>query len=157
MLKTLPLHTLLLLLCALPSLAAAQTSDAALLRCATQTDITARLACFDALARQAQQRHSAGLSAPEVNDTRRESEFGKPRIDASDIEVLESRIPGRFEGWSPRQRFTLANGQVWQISDDSSSFGNAQDVAVKIRRGAIGSYFMDVEGVRRSPRVRRVE
>lgn len=155
-LPTLPIRWLLPLLAA-PLIAAAQTDDTALLRCATQTDTTARLACFDALARQAQQRQSAGLSATAVADTRRESEFGKPRIDASDIDVLESRIPGRFEGWSPRQRFTLANGQIWQISDDSSSFGNAVDVAVKIRRGAIGSYFMDVEGIRRSPRVRRVE
>lgn len=147
----------------LPVLAAAQTDDAALLRCAAQSDATARLGCFDALARQARERQAAGpvrpvaATAAAAPDAKRTAEFGKPRIDASEIDVLESRIPGRFSGWGPRQRFTLANGQVWEISDDSSSFGNAQDVAVKIRRGAIGSYFMDVDGVRRSPRVRRVE
>lgn len=153
-------HWLLPLLL-LPAVVAAQTDDAALLRCAAQNDATARLGCFDALARLARERQVAGPRAPTATaaaaDPKRVAEFGKPRIDASELEIIESRIPGRFNGWGPRQRFTLANGQVWEVSDDSSSFGSAQDVAVKIRRGAIGSYFMDVDGIRRSPRVRRVE
>ncbi len=144
------------LLTALAPLAAtAQTDDATLLRCAQNTEAAARLACFDELTSRARQRQARSPSTP---DPAKVVEFGRPpKLDASDIDVLESRVPGPFEGWSPRQRFTLANGQVWEISDDSSAFGRGRDLAVKIRRGSMGSYFIEFDGVTRSPRVRRVD
>lgn len=133
--------------------APAHADDAGLLRCAQTADNAARLACFDALAAQARQRQAAGVVA-----TPRPEEFGRaPRPDASEIDVLESRIAGRFEGWRPNQRFTLVNGQVWQVIDDSSNFGDAQEPVVRIRRGAMGSYLMDIEGITRAPRVRRLK
>ncbi len=143
----------------LPLAVAAQTDDATLLRCAQQLDAAARLACFDELATRARQRQAQGISGPPAAaDAQKVAEFGRPpKPDASDLDTLDSRVPGPFSGWSARQRFTLANGQVWEISDDSSAFGQAQNVAVKIRRGAMGSYFIEFDGVRKSPRVRRVE
>lgn len=147
----------LLLASALPLAAIAQTDDAALLRCAQAADAATRLRCFDALADQARQRLAAPPSAA-TPDPKKVAEFGRPpKPDASDLDEVASRIPGRFEGWGPRQRFTLANGQTWEISDDSSAFANVQNPAVKIRRGALGSYFMDIDGVRKAPRVKRVD
>lgn len=138
-------------------LALAQTEDAALLRCSQTPESAARLACYDALAAQARQRVAARpAGAPAAGD--KLAEFGQPpRPGAADIEVMESRIAGRFEGWRPGQRFTLANGQVWQITDDSSSYGDAVNPVVRIRRAAMGSFMMEVDGVTRSPRVRRIQ
>lgn len=145
--------TLLAALAVLTLSAPVHADDAGLLRCAQTADNGARLACFDALVAQARQRQAAGAVA-----TPRPEEFGRaPKLDASEMEVLESRIAGRFEGWRPNQRITLVNGQVWQVIDDSSSFGDAQEPVVRIRRAALGSYRMEVDGVTRSPRVRRVQ
>ena len=70
---------------------------------------------------------------------------------------MESRIPGPFEGWMPGERIKLANGQVWQIADDSAGVVYGKDLRIKIRRGALGAFYLEVEGTNRSPRVRRVE
>lgn len=150
-----------LMLVALSALASgavlAQTDDAALLKCAQATDPGARLACFDALAAQARQRTVAAASGQP--DPRKVADFGRPpKPDASDIELLESRINGSFDTWRANQRFTLANGQVWQITDDGSGYvGEAQNPVVRIRRGAMGSYLMEVDGLRKALRVKRVQ
>jgi hypothetical protein len=51
----------------------------------------------------------------------------------------------------------LANGQVWQIADGSARFMSLDNPKVTIRRGALGSFFLDFENDNRSPRVRRVQ
>lgn len=137
-----------------PLAAAAQTDDAALLRCAATSDAAPRLACYDALAQQARGRAATVASEQQ----RRTTEFGlPPKLDPNELQTVQTHLPGPFQGWSAKQRFKLANGQVWEISDDSSSFGRGNDVKVTLRRGALGSFFIDFEGVTRSPRVRRVE
>jgi hypothetical protein len=142
--------------------AQAQTDDGALLRCRQLATEAARLSCYDTLADQARQRlaaRPAGTTAPSAAAASADkvAEFGQPpKPGAGDIEVMESRIVGRFEGWRPGQRFTLANGQVWQIVDDSSGFGDSQEPVVRIRRAALGSFMMEVDGVTRSPRVKRL-
>ena len=142
--------------------ALAQTDDGALLRCRQTTGDASRLTCYDTLAEQARQRvasRPAGAAAPAAAPAAadRVAEFGKPpQPGAADIEVMESRLVGRFEGWRPNQRFTLANGQVWQIVDDSTGFGDAKEPVVRIRRAALGSFMMEVGGVTRSPRVKRL-
>jgi len=70
---------------------------------------------------------------------------------------IESHIPGRFEGWRANSRIRLANGQVWQVIDNSWLGGEWDNPKVAIRRGALGSFYLDIEGENRSPRVRRVE
>lgn len=139
------------------NLAWAQTDDAAMLKCAQATEAAPRLACFDALAAQARQRATAAASGQP--DPRKVAEFGRPpKPDVSDIDLLESRINGSFDTWRANQRLTLANGQVWQITDDGSGYvGETQNPVVRIRRGAMGSYLMDVDGLRKSLRVKRVQ
>lgn len=157
-----PRLALLAALCGATALASApaRADEAGLLRCRQAADPATRLTCYDALADQARQRQAsrpsgAAVAAPAAAD--KVAEFGQPpKPGAADIEVMESRIVGRFEGWRPGQRFTLANGQVWQITDDSSGFGDAQEPVVRIRRAALGSFMMEVDGVTRSPRVKRL-
>jgi hypothetical protein len=84
------------------------------------------------------------------------SNFGleAPRDEAAQV---SSHIAGRFEGWGPRSRIKLANGQVWQVSDDSSAVYDLLDPRVTVRRAALGSFMMEIDGARRAPRVRRLE
>ena len=71
--------------------------------------------------------------------------------------TMESTIPGRFEGWGPNSRFTLANGQVWQVVDGSSAVVYRDNPKVVIRRGMMGGFFLEIENSNRSPRVRRLQ
>lgn len=71
-------------------------------------------------------------------------------------ESLSSHIPGQFEGWLPKERISLANGQVWEITDGSEAAYSLRDPKVLITRGFSGSFFMKIEGVYQTPRVRRI-
>ena len=71
--------------------------------------------------------------------------------------ALESSIAGLFEGWQPQSRIRLANGQVWQVTDGSEGVYTRRDPKVRISRGTLGSFFMQIEGISQSPRVRRIE
>jgi len=71
-------------------------------------------------------------------------------------ERVSSSINGRFEGWSPRGRIRLANGQVWEVADGSSGTYWLQNPAVTVRRTMFGSFEMDIDGVNQRLRVRRV-
>lgn len=160
-------HTLTLLL--LASLAGAAAADTpAMLRCRVIAEAPARLACYDAIALPgigsragwgaplpgAKPATPAGSAAAPATPA---EQFGLEANPAGSIEFIESRLPGKFEGWHPKSRFRLANGQVWAIVDGSTSFYNLTEPQVKIRRGLLGAFYMDVEGVAQSPRVRRVE
>lgn len=136
--------------------AQAQTDDAVLLRCAQQADAAARLACFDGLATAARQRAARPADARPAPVAEAVAAFGKPSR-PDDVDVIESRIVGRFEGWRPGDRITLANGQVWRISDDSSAWADLQQPLARVRRAALGSFRLEVEGLTRSPRVQRVQ
>lgn len=70
---------------------------------------------------------------------------------------MESTIAGTFEGWLAGSRLRLANGQVWEIADGSSASYLLRDPKVRITRGMLGSFFMTIEGVAQSPRVRRIQ
>ncbi len=64
---------------------------------------------------------------------------------------------GTFSGWGPAEKIPLANGQVWQIADGSQTAYDVKNPVVRIVRGAFGSFFMEIEGVSHSPKVRRVQ
>ena len=71
--------------------------------------------------------------------------------------VIETSIAGRFTGWWPKDKITLANGQVWQISDDSTGAVNLTDPKVRIRRGFFGGYKLEIEGIAQAPSVKRLQ
>lgn len=159
---------LALLLASIPALA----DDAALLRCRAIQDAAARLACYDALpvtageskaapAQRAEPRaqpRSEPRAEPRAPERQAPAQFGlENRPNPVELESIESYIPGNFEGWQPNQRLTLANGQVWQISDGSTRRLYRTNPKVTIRRGLLGSFFLDIEGDNNSPRVRRLQ
>ena len=144
----------------------ALADDAGILRCRAIKESAARLACYDALAVPA----TAGKAAPAPSQAtpaaqpapraaQAPEQFGlehrKPEVV---VDAIESTIPGSFDGWGPKANFRLANGQVWQVIDDSTAFYNhLRDPKVTVRRASFGSYLLDIDGVPNTPRVRRVE
>lgn len=172
-----PTLTLLAALLALPAARAAD--DAALRRCRVIADDKARLACFDALVPMP----SRGVSAPAPEPVgmpmpspaapplamkaeapapapapapAADPRFGLDKP-AAQPEAVTTTYPGTFSGWAPRQRLKLANGQVWQVADDTDGVYDLRDPKVTIRRTLFGSYVMEIEGAKRTLRVRRVE
>ena len=86
------------------------------------------------------------------------AQFGlEHRVAEAQLQSIESYIPGLFEGWKPGTKSLLANGQIWQVHEQISGFANKVNAKATVRRGTLGSFFMDVEGTRTSLRVRRVE
>lgn len=160
---------LLLLLVSSTALA----DDAGLLRCRAIKESAARLACYDALAvpsspgkaaatpapasPSASASSSSTASAPPARPQEKVEQFGMPQKDREvALEAIESTIPGRFEGWGPRENIRFANGQVWQIADDSKGYHDIVNPQVRVRRGALGAYYLEIQGTNRSPRVTRL-
>lgn len=158
----------------------ALADDAALLRCRSIADATARLGCYDALPVTAAGGSAAGLpvnagKVPAQTATRvqpvapavatqaapppAQTQFGLEDRAANKgaLDAIESTIPGDFEGWSARSTFKLANGQVWQVSDDSARAHYITNPKVRIRRGALGAFYIEIQGTNNSPRVKRVQ
>jgi hypothetical protein len=182
-LNLLPLMAALAAFTASP-VSAAEPADGALRQCRALRDAGARLACYDALplapaavapvapvqaqapARPAGLPPSAAVpaatpaaaapAAVAATPLSPEAAFGLESR-RSAVQDISSSLPGVFEGWDRNTRFTLANGQVWQISDGSSASYYLRDVKVTVRRAALGSFRLEIEGATQAPRVQRVE
>lgn len=146
---------------------AALADDAAMLRCRALADVASRAQCYDAIpvpdAAAVRVVGSAPVTAAAAAPTPAQMarSFGfetAAKHQPAQLEQLESSIAGPFDGWRANQRLKLANGQVWQVSDDSDAIAAASvNPKVTLVRGSLGAMFMEIEGVRRSPKVRRVE
>jgi len=157
----------------------AQAQDS-LQRCRALTDNAARLACYDALADAARAPAAAAkpaapapvvapapvaapaakvaAAAPPASARSGEAVFGLPEKRQPDrVESVDSTLADNFGGWGPNSRIKLANGQVWQVIDGSSVDLPLKARKVSVKRGALGSYYLDIEGLNTSPRVRRVD
>lgn len=152
---------------------------AAIQRCRQEPDALLRLKCYDAIplpaastavdaTRQAVRPAqgpaaaapgaAAGAAAAPADPVVQFGLENRPQSQqAPRTDAIESSIPGRFDGWVRGSRFRLANGQVWEIRDNSQGTYDLQDPKVRISRGVSGSFFMEVAGVSQTPRVRRVE
>lgn len=129
---------------------AALADGAAILLCRQQVDAAQRFRCYESIAVP-----EAGTAALPPRSVEL---FGLEQQAAQGaVQFIESRISGRFLGWAPNDKIVLANGQIWQISDDSRGAVLASDAKVTVRRGALGAFYLDIEGTNRSPRVRRTK
>jgi len=130
---------------------AAFADDAAMLRCRELSDPLLRVACYDSVTIPAS-RGPAPLAERQKLD-----QFGMDRqVPKSELQAIVSHIEGRFDGWGPKEKIQFANGQLWQISDDSRAVLNVSSPKVRVHRGLLGSYFLEIEGTSHSPRVKRV-
>ncbi len=74
-------------------------------------------------------------------------------------EVMESRLAGDFKGWSGRTTFRLENGQIWgQANSDQYSYTPAlKSPKVKLSPAAMGTFWLNIEGVNQRCRVKPVK
>jgi hypothetical protein len=143
------------------ALAATAADGAALQRCSDLRDPAARLACYDAIPLAA----TAATPSPAIPATVVPSPavtFGLESRPATSVALaplpsIDSTIDGTFDGWLPRGQLKLANGQIWEVADGSTAAYRLQSPKVKITRGVSGTFFMAIDGVSQTPRVRRLK
>jgi len=165
--------------------AALATDDAAVLRCRAIADVPSRVACYDAMPltnaapaprpaaavaapaapsqpATASAPAAVAAAAPAAAPATPEQNFGltgqqlREQVKAPDS--ISSNIVGHIEGWGPNTRFTLANGQIWRVADESqASIIELDNPRVRLVRNAIGTIFLEIEGTNQAPRVHRVQ
>ncbi|PQP02305.1 hypothetical protein C5614_03485 [Massilia phosphatilytica] len=130
--------------------AACAVDDAVVLRCRALSDPAARFACYEAMP------VAATGPAPSA-----EQRFGMKRLEKKvDDEpgAIRSTVRGHLDGWRYGTQLTLANGQVWRVVDDVDAvLPDLADPAVRIERGALGAYYLQLEANNSSARVVRVK
>jgi hypothetical protein len=125
-------------------------------------DGAARLACYDAIPLAPPATGSPPSPPAAAAPATPAATFGlesraAPVGSPQPLPSIDSTIDGPFDGWLPRSQIKLANGQVWEIADGSQAAYDLRSPKVKITRGVSGSFFLAVEGVAQTPRVRRLK
>ena len=137
----------------------AQPTDALeveVLRCSAVESPDARLACFDRAVEPFVA--TAATTDATAEAAAEEPDFGAEQLrNDEDADDLTTRLAGPFTGWDGDTVFRLENGQLWQQIDSSYLYSRAESPRVTIRRAAFGSYLLQVEGIGRTVRVRRLE
>lgn len=70
-----------------------------------------------------------------------------------------STVAGPFKGWKGKgDRITLANGQVWEVSDSGTRLSvSLENPTVTIERGMLDAWFLRVDGYNARARVKRIK
>jgi hypothetical protein len=152
---------ILLFTCGVLAAGAAVADDAAMLKCRMLSNTAQRIACYDAIplggVAAAVPLPAAGSPASAAAG----QSFGLRPVEKKqkdvEPEAIRSTVAGRFDGWVPGTMITLANGQVWKVTDDTDAvLPIMQNPKVEITRGVLRAYFLQVEGYTNSARVARV-
>lgn len=132
----------------------------ALLACRGIADEKARLQCYDTAAagmeQAAERRDLVIVDRKQVRETKR-SLFGidLPRLnlfgggdnDADEVKEVEGVVSAAYQDGNGRWVVKLEDGATWaQIDNQTITFRPKPGQKVKIHRGAIGSYIMNVNG-----------
>ncbi len=73
-------------------------------------------------------------------------------------EPINASIEGEFTGFSQGKRYRLDNGQVWQQTDSARLSGvRRTNPAVTIRPGALGAWWLKIDGYNTQAKVQRIE
>jgi hypothetical protein len=129
------------------------------LKCRGIATAEARLACYDRFVDQLQASPQAGRPrTPAAAGAPARAEFGlENRARSAQADEMRSSIDGAIDGWEPSTRFRLANGQVWQVIDGTRGAYLLRSPAVRISRGVMGNFFLQIDGVNQAISVRRVD
>jgi hypothetical protein len=75
-----------------------------------------------------------------------------------DTREIDARVAGTFTGWAGVTEITLDNGQVWRVTDPNSRLrtGPVESPRVTLRAGALGGWWMIVEGFNTRAPVERI-
>ena len=79
-------------------------------------------------------------------------------FDFGSDEPIKSTLAGEFRGFAKGNRYTLANGQVWeQIEAASLSGVRKTNPAVTIKPGLFNNWFFRIDGYNTPAKVRRIK
>lgn len=168
----------LLLLTTEPSSIASEALASRLTECAAITRDMKRLYCYDNISsntpsintNKEQQvpltKESSKYSTAKTATTLNSGNSSKPIAPANsfglktlseDIDSIRSSIVGDFVGWKVKDKITLANGQVWKITDGRKIHYKATNPEITITKGMFDSYRIKVDGLNHSATVVRVK
>lgn len=160
-----------------PAAAATSPLDP-LYACAQVTDPTERLACYDRTVAELRGREArqdvVAMDRQQVEQVQRESfGFNLPslpnifarRADGStndqpreEVESAQTMTVTQVRMVAGRTTLTMDTGQVWQFVDTSEITPTRRaPFRVTIRRAALGSFIMSIEGSNRGYRIRRIQ
>lgn len=93
-----------------------------------------------------------------------EDAFGQEQKLFERVEVIQrvpraisSRIKGEFNGWRGRTVFELENGQTWQQVAPGDFAVRLTNPVVHVEKGALGAFYLRVEGFGSRIKVKRVK
>jgi hypothetical protein len=156
----------LFLIIGMPSSIAQGSLPAQLSACLEIPGVLQRLACYDRVA------HGMGqVAAPRSALAEKPVARGAPQVGLGSerLPQIASAVPRRAQemtaevtgvSYDLRGRFTitLSNGQIWrQLEGDTAVLRRSRISAVRISRGALGSYDLNVAGLNASYRVVRLQ
>lgn len=133
----------------------------AVLRCRAITDEQARLACFDTAVASFEQAHAnrdlVVVDRKQVRDTKRTlfgldlpglNLFGGGEDDeGTEVNSIETEVASAYQDGEGRWVVTLKEGGTWrQINDTILGRRPRPGSKVEIRKAAMGSYMMRIEG-----------
>lgn len=146
--------------------------------CASVTEDSARLACFDEAVAALRTKEEAGLvqtidvaqietiekeafgfSMPSLPGLFSRSASSEKKVEREQVEEITVAVKSaRIQGVTGKAIVTLENGQTWQQTDtakiQASSLRKAKEA--RVRKAAMGSFMMTVDGGR-SFRVKRTD
>lgn len=159
---------------ALPAFAADKTpvqpqSYKDLIDCRSITDAGQRLACYDAQVAKLEQAAASGDLVVTDRASVREAKKGLfgfriPSLgifgggdDKDELSSIESTVSSARQFGYGYWRVALADGSVWeQVDTERLVFDPVSGAKVRVYRGALGSFRMNIDG-QRAIKVRRVE
>jgi len=110
---------------------------------------------------------ATALSASEIERIREEArEEGRQEVkeknrgffDFGSEEPIKSTLVGEFRGFDKGNRYTLANGQVWEQVEPARLEGvKRTDPAVTIKPGLLNVWFLRIDGYNTPAKVRRIK
>ncbi len=93
-----------------------------------------------------------------------EEAFGQEQKLLERVEVIQrvpraisSRILGEFKGWRGRTLFQLENGQTWQQVAPGDFAVRLTNPVVHVEKGALGAFYLRVDGFGSRVKVKRVK
>lgn len=139
-----------------------------LIDCRAIADASARLACYDAGAAALDSAEKQGdvvvIDREQVGVARRQLfGFALPSMpdlfqrgeQPDTLDAIETSLTRAGQYAEGKWTFTLADGSIWrQIDSEPVRFRNREGQAVRVRRAALGSFLLTVDGSR-AVRVRR--
>ncbi len=87
----------------------------------------------------------------------REDYFGKTAAELTQLESIQATVVGTFNGWKKDAIIELSNGQKWKVIGRSAGYVDLQNPEVKITRGFLDSYYMEIEGLNAKGKVKRIK